>query len=144
MELSHLLCPMSSLRDRRTGRPFCTIRYIYYHSTLFDVYACLCIGVQIFRSSVNPDTSSFPDQSGFPVELPHLNGEHVSGVADYRGFQNCPDFCGPNGTDQVLCTMCFELEDDIVEGEYNFAWLWEFNTNEFYSTCWTANVSRGM
>jgi hypothetical protein len=91
-------------------------------------------GVVISRSALNPTSDAFTQ------EYVNSNGAHVSGQADYKGFQNCPNFCADK--DKSLCTMCFTLEDNLAPGEYTFQWLWMFNSDsDFYSTCWEAEVS---
>lgn len=88
-------------------------------------------GMRIFRSGT-------PNIDTFELEIPHRNGVHTQGVIDYLGFQNCPDF--DNNNDQALCTVCFDLENNIPSGDYSFKWTWEFNPGEFYSTCWDATI----
>ena len=82
--------------------------------------------------------SSQPNDDIFDVNYQHCNGIHVFGEVDYKGFQNCPNFC--DDPDGALCTICFDLEDNIQPGEYSFKWTWEFNIDEFYSTCWDAEI----
>lgn len=91
-------------------------------------------GVIIKRSARNSDSDVFTTQ------YPHQNGDHVNGQIDYKGFQNCPNFC--ENTDKAMCTMCFDLERDIQPGTYAFSWEWEFNPGSFYTTCWDATVGR--
>lgn len=91
------------------------------------------------RDPLGPDNNNpFPPRSDFTL-LNDFNGVHVDGTVDYLGFQNCPNFV--NNNDRSLCTMCFELPDNLEEGRYGFSWLWEFNAGQFYSTCWTALVT---
>jgi len=68
----------------------------------------------------------------------NLNGIHEKGVIDYKGYQNCPKFC--EDPDKSLCTMCFDLPENEISGSYTFRWTWEFNQNEFYYTCWDAEI----
>lgn len=90
-------------------------------------------GVVIKRSHIQ-NSDNFNDVEFYE----HLNGVHVKGEIDYKGFQNCPKFC--ENMDKSLCTMCFNLEDDIEPGVYTFKWTWEFNKGEFYYTCWDAEI----
>jgi hypothetical protein len=93
-------------------------------------------GVIISRTSLNPTSDSFQEQ------YDHSNGGHVFGQKDYKGFQNCPNFCQEK--DKALCTMCFTLENDLTPGEYAFRWLWSFNSlDDVYTTCWDAIVMEG-
>nr|AIG55508.1 secreted protein [Thraustotheca clavata] len=91
-------------------------------------------GVTISRTALGATNDDFGTKT-----YNHLNGEHKTGSIDYKGFQNCPNFC--SNMDKALCTMCFDLESDIVPGKYSFKWQWEFNTNDFYSTCWEATIA---
>ncbi|EQC32625.1 hypothetical protein SDRG_09938 [Saprolegnia diclina VS20] len=88
----------------------------------------------ISRTALGATTDDF---SGKTYE--HLNGKHVDGKIDHKGFQNCQNFCA--NTDKALCTMCFDLEADIAPGQYSFKWEWEFNKGQFFTTCWEAAVA---
>jgi hypothetical protein len=90
-------------------------------------------GTKIYRGTIISSNEFTIDK-----EYQHLNGEHIKGQIDYKGFQHCPKFC--ENMDKSLCTMCFKLEDDILEGRYTFKWAWEFNPGEFYYSCWDANI----
>ena len=90
-------------------------------------------GVKIYRGTIINSTIFDIDK-----EYQHLNGEHINGQIDHKGFQNCPRFC--ENMDKSLCTMCFKLEDNILEGRYTFKWSWEFNPGEFYHSCWDADI----
>ena len=91
-------------------------------------------GIKIYRS-INKNL----DNNDFTKEYNHLNGIHQNGIIDYKGFQNCPGFC--NNTDKTVCYVCFNLENDIESGIYSFKWVWQFNENEYYSTCWDAEIT---
>ena len=94
-------------------------------------------GIKIYRSiNKNSDNELSND---FTKEYNHLNGIHQNGMIDYKGFQNCPGFC--NNTDKTVCYVCFNLENHIEPGIYAFKWIWEFNKNEYYSTCWDAEIT---
>ena len=94
-------------------------------------------GIKIYRSiNKNSDNELSND---FTKEYNHLNGIHQNGMIDYKGFQNCPGFC--NNTDKTVCYVCFNLENNIEPGIYAFKWIWEFNKNEYYSTCWDAEIT---
>ncbi|KAF1329438.1 hypothetical protein FI667_g6057, partial [Globisporangium splendens] len=93
-------------------------------------------GVRITRTAVNPTSD---DPSAFLKDYEQNNGKHVNGQVDYKGFQNCPNFC--QDKEHALCTMCFDLENDIAPGEYTFKWVWSFNSvDDAYTTCWEASV----
>ncbi|KAF0715742.1 Aste57867_3213 [Aphanomyces stellatus] len=92
-------------------------------------------GVVISRTKVGDKTDTFDGHT-----YKHNNGDHVKGVVDGKGFQNCPAFGSPE-TDKALCTLCFALEPDLAPGAYAFKWTWNFNSpTDSYSTCWDANV----
>lgn len=94
-------------------------------------------GMQIYRTNnANTNPSSLSDM----VLLPNYNGVHQQGVIDYKGFQSCSDFDSNN--DKSLCTVCFDV-DSPPPGEYSFIWMWKFNTNEVYTTCWDADIVTG-
>ncbi|CAM9827645.1 unnamed protein product, partial [Phaeothamnion confervicola] len=77
----------------------------------------------IYRSGLNP--ASDPNLDGFKQHpISHKNGVHQNGVIDYKGFQNCPDFCGAAGTGLATCSVCFDLEADLAPGKYTFLWYW--------------------
>lgn len=90
-------------------------------------------GVNIIRSNIQ-NSDDFNGAKFYP----HLNGEHVKGQIDFKGFQNCPKFC--ENMDKALCTMCFDLEPNTPTGVYTFKWTWEFNPGEFYYACWDAEI----
>jgi len=99
-------------------------------------------GVEIFRSQAdktsNESTADAP-LGQWSVQYTHQNGVHKNGVIDFKGFQNCPKFCEDKG--RALCTMCFQLEENIAPGLYSFLWQWEFNSNkDSYTSCWEAHV----
>lgn len=91
-------------------------------------------GVRIMRSGVNPTSDD-----ALASEYAQGNGAHTFGQIDYKGFQNCPNFC--DDKEGALCTMCFDLERDLAPGSYTFKWVWAFNgLDDVYTTCWEANV----
>ncbi|KAJ0397439.1 hypothetical protein P43SY_009294 [Pythium insidiosum] len=91
-------------------------------------------GTVITRSPMSPSSDDAVER-----EYQHGNGQHVFGQVDYKGFQNCPNFC--SDMEKALCTMCFDLEPDLAPGEYTFKWTWFFNSeSDAYSTCWEAQV----
>jgi hypothetical protein len=92
-------------------------------------------GIRIFRS-LNKQSDQVNLENS--KEYIHMNGNHVIPMIDYKGFQNCPGFC--NNPDKTVCYVCFNLEENIESGIYSFKWIWEFNKNEFYSTCWDAEI----
>lgn len=57
------------------------------------------------------------------------------------GFQRCPQFCSNN--DKSMCSQCFTVPADLAPGTYSFEWYWEFNTGQFYTSCWEAQVGAG-
>jgi hypothetical protein len=96
-------------------------------------------GIKIYRSITKNSENELSND--FNKEYNHLNGIHQNGMIDYKGFQNCPGFC--NNTDKTVCYVCFNLENELELGIYSFKWIWEFNKNEYYSTCWDAEIING-
>lgn len=101
------------------------------------------VGVYMAPIGTQVQNNGFPSAADFLAEgnlLEDFNGVHANGVADFLGFQNCPDF--PTGNpDRATCTMDFQLPANLAAGEYFFGWHWEFNGGEHYSTCWSAQVA---
>jgi hypothetical protein len=83
--------------------------------------------------------STRPNTDVFDKEYVHKNGKHTFGTVDYKGFQNCPGFCG--NQDKTPCYVCFTLENNIPDGIYSFKWTWEFNSGEYYTNCWDALIT---
>eukprot|EP01098_Paradermamoeba_levis_P001810 TRINITY_DN1207_c0_g2_i5.p1 TRINITY_DN1207_c0_g2~~TRINITY_DN1207_c0_g2_i5.p1 ORF type:complete len:319 (+),score=107.09 TRINITY_DN1207_c0_g2_i5:36-959(+) len=50
--------------------------------------------------------------------------------------------CSPDGTSNDRpCRGCFKVPANTPVGNYTFQWTWEFNNDEWYSTCWDAEVT---
>jgi len=65
---------------------------------------------------------------------------HVNGVIDFKGFQNCPNFC--DNTDKSLCTGTFVVPADLADGTYSFQWNWVFNQGAPpYVSCFEATIA---
>jgi len=65
---------------------------------------------------------------------------HENGQIDFKGFQNCPDFC--NNLDKSLCTGTFMVPANLADGTYTFQWRWIFNQGSgAYVTCYDAQVA---
>jgi len=83
-----------------------------------------------------------PNQSVFranQVAATFSDDPHVRGMADYKGFQNCPNFC--NNKDKALCTGNFTVPTATTPGTYTFQWYWAFNgPQDLYSTCYEAVI----
>jgi hypothetical protein len=56
-----------------------------------------------------------------------------------KGFQNCPDFCP--STDRVPCYGDVVLPRNWTQGWMKFMWTWNFNPNEWFTTCFDAQIS---
>jgi hypothetical protein len=97
-----------------------------------------CTNIYIPENGMKISRSINKLTDDFSKEYQHLNGIHQPNSIDYKGFQNCPGFC--NNTDKTVCYVCFNLENNIDSGIYSFKWTWQFNQNEFYSTCWDAEI----
>lgn len=87
----------------------------------------------------DPDQDTFKEMQ---VPASFSSDPHVQGVIDFKGFQNCPNFC--DDTDKALCTGTFTVAEDVAPGTYTFQWYWAFNSpTDIYSTCWEAIVVEG-
>lgn len=84
----------------------------------------------------DPNQEIFRDNQ---VAATFSDDPHVRGVADYKGFQNCPNFC--NNRDKALCTGNFTVPAATAPGKYTFQWYWAFNgPQDLYSTCYEAQI----
>jgi len=91
------------------------------------------------NGQTDPDQDTFREMQ---VPASFSDDPHVSGVVDFKGFQNCPRFC--ENTDKSLCTGTFSIPEGTAEGTYTFQWYWAFNSEaDLYSTCYEANVVAG-
>lgn len=54
-----------------------------------------------------------------------------------KGFQNCPDFCPT--TDRVPCFGDISYAS-LSPGTYKFLWVWNFNTNEWFTHCYDGEI----
>lgn len=99
-----------------------------------------CTNPFILSSSFVVKMSSQPNVDSFDVSLSMVGGEHKNGQIDYLGYQRCYNFCGDK--DKSHCVSAWTLPTDIPEGRHSFIWSWEFNTNEFYSNCFDAYISK--
>jgi hypothetical protein len=99
--------------------------------------------LSIYISGPNPTADL--TLSGFQknVVVAALNGEHVNGVIDHKGFQKCNKFC--ENMDKSLCNGCFQIPTNLTVGAvYTFQWYWIFNNGTApYTTCWEALISAG-
>jgi len=94
--------------------------------------------LQVMATPVNL-TADPPTVAGFNDILTTF-GPHTYGTIDFKGFQNCPNFC--NNMDKSLCTGCFDIPDDLLPGTYVFMWYWIFNPGSVpYTTCWDVDLS---
>jgi len=91
------------------------------------------------NGATDPDQDTFREMQ---VPASFSDDPHVSGVIDFKGFQNCPRFC--ENTDKALCTGTFSIPEGTAEGTYTFQWYWGFNSEaDLYSTCYEAAVVAG-
>lgn len=93
--------------------------------------------LRLFRSERNVKRD--PSQHDFFKHQIIRFGPHVHMKPDYKGFQNCTAFSENN--DKALCLGCFKVPR-IPDGIYVMQWYWEFNKNEFYTTCFDIMVGK--
>jgi len=93
--------------------------------------------LNIFISAKNPTADL--TLSGFKKNLvANLTG-HVDGQIDFKGFQNCPNFCA--NMDKALCTGAFTVPASTAPGNYTFMWYWIFNPgSDPYTSCWDVSI----
>lgn len=100
-----------------------------------------------------PDTSlelfiAPEDADGHPDEFTQIpasfsDDPHVKGEMDFKGFQNCPNFC--DNMDKALCTGSFFVPANLPDGVYTFQWKWVFNEGTApYITCFEAYVGQDV
>ncbi len=82
--------------------------------------------------------SSKPMADTFDLEVPMVGPEHTYGVIDHRGFQNCYKYC--ENQDKSHCLTTWTLPTITESGRYSFKWVWEFNPNDLYVSCFDAFV----
>lgn len=103
----------------------CTNAFI--PDTSLELFAAPFTSTDTIENAWTQVPASFSDD-------PHTNGD-----MDFKGFQNCPDFC--NNMDKSLCTGTFLVPEDMTDGTYTFQWRWEFNKDTSpYVTCFEAKV----
>eukprot|EP01117_Protostelium_nocturnum_P007322 TRINITY_DN2619_c0_g1_i4.p1 TRINITY_DN2619_c0_g1~~TRINITY_DN2619_c0_g1_i4.p1 ORF type:complete len:388 (-),score=117.31 TRINITY_DN2619_c0_g1_i4:51-1214(-) len=98
--------------------------------------------LSLFASPANPTGDITQTQYKQNVVAAELGGKHVNGQIDLKGFQNCPNFCGGQGTDKASCGQCFTVPSTFAVGStYSFQWYWIFNEGSPpYTTCWEADI----
>eukprot|EP01112_Ceratiomyxa_fruticulosa_P005008 TRINITY_DN1556_c0_g1_i4.p1 TRINITY_DN1556_c0_g1~~TRINITY_DN1556_c0_g1_i4.p1 ORF type:complete len:216 (+),score=36.00 TRINITY_DN1556_c0_g1_i4:158-805(+) len=93
--------------------------------------------LDIFVLGPNPPAN--PTLSAFKKTLVANLSGHVNGQMDFKGFQNCPNFC--QNMDKALCTGTFTVPN-LAPGQYTFMWYWIFNPgSDPYTSCWDVTVS---
>jgi len=97
-------------------------------------------GLDLFVAPYNG--VSDPETFTQAVPASFSDDRHQPDSIDFKGFQNCPLFCG--NPDKALCTGTFTVPESLAPGTYTFQWHWAFNSpTDVYSTCWEANVIGG-
>jgi len=80
------------------------------------------------------------DNAWTQVPASFSDDPHQNRQMDFKGFQNCPDFCNDMG--HSLCTGTFLVPQNLADGDYTFQWRWVFNEGTSpYVTCFEAKVS---
>lgn len=59
-----------------------------------------------------------------------------------KGFQQCIDFC--KNPDKAVCYGDWVIPDSVVSGSYLLVWFWEFNKDEFYTSCMDIKIRGGF
>lgn len=89
-------------------------------------------GVMTVKMSLQTEVDTFD------TDLTMIGDDHVNGVIDHLEYQRCYKFC--DNPDGAHCLTGWVLPDNIVEGVHSFIWLWEFNSNQIYSSCFDAYI----
>jgi cell division septation protein DedD len=101
--------------------------------------ADICTNPFIPSTSLKLLMSSQPDQDLFDISLELIGGDHVDGTIDHLGYQRCFKFC--EDKDKSHCITSWKIPKIQISGRYTFNWVWQFNTGEYYSTCFDAMIS---
>ncbi len=97
-----------------------------------------CTNPFISSTSLQLLMSSEPMVDTFDMNVTMVGEDHANGQIDHMGFQNCFQFCA--NMDKAHCLTSWSLPIVKTPGRYSFMWLWQFNTGQFYSTCFDAMV----
>lgn len=95
-------------------------------------------GIQLSLLPFSPNGDQTAQEFDTFNITPFGRGVHQNGVTDYLGFQWCPGFCQNN--DKSACFANFTVPN-VPTGIYTFRFLWEFNENEYYTTCFDATIT---
>jgi cell division septation protein DedD len=97
-----------------------------------------CTNPFIPSRSLKLKMSRQPRVDTFDVEVLMLGEGHRDGQIDHAGYQNCYNFC--EDQDRSHCITSWRLPVVEEPGRYSFNWVWEFNSGQFYSTCFDAMI----
>jgi hypothetical protein len=118
---------------------------IYYSGQIVHIshpakqhVADTCTNPFIPSQSMKLLMSSSPTVDTFDINVQMIGEDHKNGVIDHLGYQRCYNFCGD--VDNAHCITSWRIPNVINPGRYSFIWLWEFNPNQFYSTCFDAII----
>jgi hypothetical protein len=100
--------------------------------------ADVCTNEFIPSASMKLLMSSIPMSDTFDISVPMIGKDHQFQQIDHLGYQNCFEFC--SNPDKAHCITSWTIPTIINTGRYSFKWLWEFNSGQFYSTCFDAII----
>ncbi len=97
-----------------------------------------CSGKDNPSTSLKLMMSSQPGQDLFDISLTLVGGDHVNHQIDHLGYQRCFNFC--ENMDKSHCITSWQLPKISSSGRYSFLWIWQYNPNQYFSTCFDAVV----
>lgn len=97
-----------------------------------------CSNAYIPSESMKVKMSMQSKSDSFDTELTLIGNDHTNGQIDHLGYQNCFNFCA--NMDKAHCITSWKLPEITTPGRYSFIWIWEFNKNQFFSTCFDAMI----
>lgn len=118
---------------------------IYYSNEIIHIshpakghVADQCTDAYIPSTSMKLFMSTQPTVDTFDIAVTMIGEDHKYGQIDHLGFQNCFDFCAD--TDRSHCITSWHLPSITQTGRYSFKWIWEFNSKQYYTTCFDAMI----
>lgn len=114
---------------------------IYISHPAKNHVADICTNPFIPSTSMEVKMSSMSGVDLFDVSLEMVGAKHTSGKIDHLDYQNCFEFC--SNQDKAHCVTGWILPTNITDGMYSFAWVWEFNPDQYYQNCFDAYITGG-
>lgn len=100
--------------------------------------ADVCTNEFIPSTSLYLQMSSKTKDDTFDLNLTMIGPDHQDRSIDHRGFQNCYRFC--DNMDRSHCITSWNIPEVVDTGRHSFRWVWVFNPDEIYVTCFDALI----